>query len=55
LIGAPTSSTGCPSDWIAFTAFLSIRDAYRVTLHDPALDRRLAVAMAVALDALQSR
>ncbi len=35
--------------------FLSIRDAYRVTLHDPALDRRLAVAMAVALDALQSR
>jgi uncharacterized protein YxjI len=35
--------------------FLSIRDAYRVTLHDSALDRRLAAAMAVALDALQSR
>jgi uncharacterized protein YxjI len=35
--------------------FASLRDAYRVTLHDPALDRRLAVAMAVALDALQSR
>ena len=35
--------------------FASLRDAYRVTLHDPALDRRLAVAMAVALDVLQSR
>jgi hypothetical protein len=35
--------------------FGSIRDAYRVTIQDPALDRRLAVAMAVALDALQSR
>ena len=35
--------------------FASLRDAYRVTLHDSALDRRLAVAMAVALDALQSR
>ncbi|HEY9350565.1 MAG TPA: hypothetical protein VIP75_07725, partial [Acidothermales bacterium] len=35
--------------------FGSLRDAYRVTIQDPALDRRLAVAMAVALDALQSR
>jgi hypothetical protein len=35
--------------------FGSIRDAYRVTIHDPALDRRLAAAMAVGLDALQSR
>lgn len=35
--------------------FGSIRDAYRVTIHDPGLDRRLAVAMAVGLDVLQSR
>jgi uncharacterized protein YxjI len=35
--------------------FASLRDAYRVTIQDPALDRRLAAAMAVALDALQSR
>jgi len=35
--------------------FGSLRDAYRVTVHDPALDRRLAAAMAVGLDALQSR
>ncbi len=33
----------------------SIRDTYQVTIHDPAMDRRLAAAMAVALDALQSR
>jgi uncharacterized protein YxjI len=32
-----------------------LRDKYVVTLHDPQLDRRLVVAMAVALDALQSR
>jgi uncharacterized protein YxjI len=32
-----------------------IRDRYVVTIHDPQLDRRLIVAMAVALDALQSR
>jgi uncharacterized protein YxjI len=31
------------------------RDSYLVTVHDPSLDRRLAAAMAVALDALQSR
>jgi uncharacterized protein YxjI len=35
--------------------FASLRDAYRVTIQDQALDRRLAAAMAVALDALQSR
>jgi uncharacterized protein YxjI len=35
--------------------FASLRDAYRVTIQDPALDRRLAAAMAVALDVLQSR
>ncbi|MDT5032082.1 MAG: hypothetical protein QOC94_2253 [Actinoplanes sp.] len=32
-----------------------IRDRYLVTITDPAVDRRLVVAMAVALDALQSR
>ncbi len=31
------------------------RDRYLVTIHDPAVDRRLVVAMAVALDALQGR
>ncbi|GAA4591326.1 uncharacterized protein YxjI [Actinoplanes octamycinicus] len=31
------------------------RDTYRVTIHDPNLDRRLVIAMAVALDALQAR
>jgi uncharacterized protein YxjI len=33
----------------------AVRDTYTVTVHDPGLDRRLAAAMAVALDALQSR
>jgi uncharacterized protein YxjI len=32
-----------------------VRDRYRLDIHDQALDRRLAIAMAVALDALQSR
>ena len=32
-----------------------IRDRYVVTIHDPQVDRRLVVAMAVALDALQGR
>jgi uncharacterized protein YxjI len=32
-----------------------IRDRYRVEISEPGLDRRLAIAMAVALDALQSR
>jgi uncharacterized protein YxjI len=32
-----------------------LRDSYEVTVSDPTLDRRLAAAMAVALDALQSR
>jgi uncharacterized protein YxjI len=31
------------------------RDTYEVTVPDPGLDRRLAAAMAVALDALQGR
>jgi uncharacterized protein YxjI len=33
----------------------ALRDTYVVTVHDPGLDRRLAAAMAVALDALQGR
>jgi uncharacterized protein YxjI len=32
-----------------------LRDKYLVTIQDPALDRRLVAAMAVGLDALQSR
>ncbi|RAK33219.1 hypothetical protein B0I29_112251 [Actinoplanes lutulentus] len=32
-----------------------LRDRFHVTITDPNLDRRLVVAMAVALDALQSR
>ncbi|MEO3818667.1 hypothetical protein [Plantactinospora sp. B24E8] len=32
-----------------------LRDRYVVTIHQPQLDRRLVIAMAVALDALQSR
>ncbi len=31
------------------------RDRYTVDIHDPRLDRRLVIAMAVALDALQAR
>jgi uncharacterized protein YxjI len=33
----------------------TIRDRYRITVPDPRLDFRVAAAMAVALDALQSR
>jgi hypothetical protein len=33
----------------------SIKDRYTVTVPDPRLDFRVAAAMAVALDALQSR
>jgi uncharacterized protein YxjI len=32
-----------------------LRDRYVVTIHDPQIDRRLVVAMSVALDALQAR
>jgi uncharacterized protein YxjI len=32
-----------------------LRDKYVITIHDPAIDRRLVTAMAVALDALQAR
>ena len=34
---------------------LGLRDRYVLTVHADAMDRRLAIAMAVALDALQSR
>ncbi|MEP6762409.1 MAG: hypothetical protein ABJA93_13720 [Sporichthyaceae bacterium] len=34
---------------------MSLRDKYLLEVHDTVLDRRLAIAMAVALDALQSR
>ncbi|MGH8835502.1 MAG: hypothetical protein ACRDWG_11000 [Actinomycetes bacterium] len=34
---------------------VALRDQYVLTVHADALDRRLAIAMAVALDALQSR
>lgn len=33
----------------------NFRDRYLIEIHEPTLDRRLAIAMAVALDALQSR
>lgn len=33
----------------------NFRDRYLIEVHEPTLDRRLAIAMAVALDALQSR
>jgi len=44
-------------DRIAFSVVKKwgLRDRYVVTIHDPQLDRRLVVAMAVALDALQAR
>nr|WP_296072793.1 hypothetical protein [uncultured Actinoplanes sp.] len=44
-------------DRVAFSVVKKwgLRDKYVVTIHDPALDRRLVSAMAVALDALQSR
>ena len=34
---------------------LGLRDRYVVEIHDPRLDRRLVIAQAVGLDALQSR
>jgi uncharacterized protein YxjI len=33
----------------------TFRDRYLIEVHEPTLDRRIAIAMAVALDALQSR
>jgi uncharacterized protein YxjI len=40
---------------MSVTRKLGLRDTYLLEVHDAALDRRLAIAMAVALDALQSR
>jgi uncharacterized protein YxjI len=40
---------------MSLTRAFALRDKYLLEVHDPALDRRLAIAMAVALDALQSR
>ena len=40
---------------MSLTRKFGLRDKYLLEVHDPALDRRLAIAMAVALDALQSR
>ena len=40
---------------MSLTRTMTLRDRYFLEVHDPALDRRLAIAMAVALDALQSR
>jgi hypothetical protein len=34
---------------------LGLRDQYTVVINEPGLDRRVAAAMAVALDALQAR
>lgn len=40
---------------IAVEKKLGIRDRYLVTVEHPGIDRRLAIAQAIALDALQSR
>jgi len=37
------------------TKKFGLRDKYVVTINDPQLDRRLVIAMSVALDALQAR
>lgn len=44
---------GQPS--FSVTKKFGLRDKYVVTINDPQLDRRLVLAMAVALDALQAR
>jgi uncharacterized protein YxjI len=48
-----TGADGRPVMSVDKTA--NLRDRYRIEAHDPTLDRRLAIAVAVALDALQSR
>jgi uncharacterized protein YxjI len=40
---------------MSLTRKLALRDKYLLEVHDPVLDRRLAIAMSVALDALQAR
>ncbi|KAB8169932.1 hypothetical protein FH609_006610 [Streptomyces sp. 3MP-14] len=44
---------GAPA--LSVTRARTLRDRYRVEIHEPRLDRRLVIAMAVALDAMQSR
>jgi len=48
-----TSSEGHPI--MSLSRKFGLRDKYLLEVNDPSLDRRLAIAMAVALDALQSR
>ena len=48
-----TAADGHPV--MSLTRKMALRDKYLLEIHDPVLDRRLAIAMAVALDALQSR
>lgn len=48
-----TSPEGHPV--MSVTRKFGLRDTYLLEMHAPLLDRRLAIAMAVALDALQSR
>jgi uncharacterized protein YxjI len=48
-----TSPDGHPI--MSLSRAFALRDKYLLEVHDPALDRRLAIAMAVALDALQGR
>ena len=40
---------------MSLTRKMALRDKYLLEIHDQVLDRRLAIAMAVALDALQGR
>ncbi|WP_199550516.1 hypothetical protein [Streptomyces sp. N35] len=47
------TSDGAPS--FSVTKKFALRDKYLVDIADPGLDRRLVIAQAVALDALQSR
>ena len=48
-----TAADGRPV--MSVTRKLGLRDTYLLEVHEPTLDRRLAISMAVALDALQSR
>ncbi|MBC9712120.1 hypothetical protein H9Y04_05995 [Streptomyces sp. TRM66268-LWL] len=51
--GAEGASDGAPA--FSVTKKFALRDRYQVDIADPRLDRRLVIAQAVALDALQSR
>jgi hypothetical protein len=48
-----TAGDGTPA--MSVDRKLGLRDQYTVVINEPALDRRVAAAMAVALDALQAR